>query len=61
MHKFQPRIHLVLVDDLWNSSYGSTLDLRKVKHKTFTFELTSFTAVTAYQNQLVCEFLMTHS
>ena len=54
MHKFQPRIHLVLVDDLWNSSYG-TLDLRKVKHKTFTFELTSFTAVTAYQNQLVCE------
>ena len=60
MHKFQPRIHLVLVDDLWNSSYG-TLDLRKVKHKTFTFELTSFTAVTAYQNQLVCEFLMTDS
>ena len=53
MHKFQPRIHLVLVDDLWNGSYP--LDLRKVKHKTFTFELTSFTAVTAYQNQLVCE------
>ena len=51
MHKFQPRIHLALVDDLWNSGYP--LDIRKVKHKTFTFELTSFTAVTAYQNQLV--------
>ena len=49
MHKYQPRIHLALVDDLWNSSNG-TLDLCKVKHKTFTFELTSFTAVTAYES-----------
>ena len=49
MHKYQPRIHLALVDDLWNSSNG-TLDLCKMKHKTFTFELTSFTAVTAYES-----------
>ena len=50
--KFQPRIHLALVDDSWNCSYG-TPDLHKVKHKTFSFELTSFIAVNAYQNQLI--------
>ena len=51
MHKFQPRIHLVIVSDHWNASHG--IDLSRTKHKTFTFDLTAFTAVTAYQNQLV--------
>ena len=51
MHKFQPRIHLVIVSEQWNASHG--IDLAKMKHKTFTFDLTTFTAVTAYQNQLV--------
>ena len=51
MHKFQPRIHLVIVSDQWNASHG--IDLQRMKHKTFVFDLTAFTAVTAYQNQLV--------
>ena len=52
MHKFQPRIHLVMVSDEWNASHG--IDLTGgMKHKTFIFDLTAFTAVTAYQNQLV--------
>ena len=51
MHKFQPRIHLVVVSDEWNASHG--IDLTGMKHKTFIFDLTAFTAVTAYQNQLV--------
>ena len=51
MHKFQPRIHLVIVSDQWNASHG--IDLTGMRHKTFIFDLTAFTAVTAYQNQLV--------
>ena len=52
MHKFQPRIHLVMVGDEWNTSHG--IDLTGgMKHKTFIFDITAFTAVTAYQNQLV--------
>ena len=53
MHKFQPRIHLVIVSDQWNASHG--IDLQRMKHKTFVFDLTAFTAVTAYQNQLVSQ------
>lgn len=51
MHKFQPRIHLVIVTQQWNASHG--IDLTRMRHKTFIFDLTAFTAVTAYQNQLV--------
>ena len=50
MHKFQPRLHLVLMD-------GPTpvvmTDINQHKHKTWVFSQTVFTAVTAYQNQLV--------
>ena len=50
MHKFQPRIHLILASsrDPW-----AMADWRRCKHKTFVFPETVFTAVTAYQNQLV--------
>ena len=49
MHKFQPRIHLVLT----NKSNRNLSNIEKEKHKTFVFPETAFTAVTAYQNQLV--------
>ena len=51
MHKYQPRVHLVLLENDMNAS--AVDDLSKVKHKTFIFPETVFTAVTAYQNQLV--------
>ena len=56
MHKFQPRLHLVLMD-------GSTpvviTDINQHKHKTWVFSQTVFTAVTAYQNQLVSSTSLT--
>ncbi|XP_037075408.1 T-box transcription factor TBX20-like [Pollicipes pollicipes] len=51
MHKYQPRVHLVLLENDTNPS--SIEDISKVKHKTFIFPETVFTAVTAYQNQLI--------
>lgn len=51
MHRYQPRIHLVRckhADDPLNIT-----DLQKEEHKTFIFPESVFTAVTAYQNQLV--------
>ncbi|GFQ97709.1 t-box transcription factor TBX20 [Trichonephila clavata] len=52
MHKYQPRIHLVL---LRQDSHGSVLisDLEQEKFRTYIFPETVFTAVTAYQNQLI--------
>ena len=56
MHKFQPRLHLVLMD-------GRTpvviTDINQHKHKTWVFSQTVFTAVTAYQNQLVSSTSLT--
>ncbi|XP_023332602.1 T-box transcription factor TBX20 [Eurytemora carolleeae] len=49
MHKFQPRIHLVQVEN----NIKIVDDLKKFKHKTFVFPETMFNAVTAYQNQLI--------
>lgn len=57
MHRYQPRIHLVKCrgkDD--DKSYKIT-DLSKEEHKTFIFPEAIFTAVTAYQNQLVSKFI----
>ena len=51
MHKFQPRLHLILVDGEMGG--GRITDLANHRHKTFIFPETVFTAVTAYQNQLV--------
>ena len=50
MHKFQPRIYLVKRREGHN---GPVTDIEKEKYRTFVFPETQFTAVTAYQNQLV--------
>ena len=50
MHRYQPRIHLVRCKT--NANIQIT-DLDKEEHKTFIFPEAIFTAVTAYQNQLV--------
>lgn len=52
MHRYQPRIHLVRL------SHGQNIpttpkELQEIDHKTFVFSETVFTAVTAYQNQLI--------
>lgn len=51
MHKYQPRIHLVKRPD--SGSMEPIVDLEHEPHKTFVFPEAIFTAVTAYQNQLV--------
>ena len=54
MHKFQPRIHLVLLENgAPVPAPGSITDISALRHKTWVFTQTVFTAVTAYQNQLV--------
>lgn len=50
MHRFQPRIYLVVRPE--GSNHPIT-DIEKEKYRTFIFPETIFTAVTAYQNQLV--------
>lgn len=55
MHKYQPRIHLIL----WRGKESQNLAnapvslLEHEAHKTFIFSETIFTAVTAYQNHSV--------
>ncbi|KAF6215125.1 hypothetical protein GE061_009874 [Apolygus lucorum] len=51
MHKYQPRIHLVK----WRESSSSApiSDLEQEMFKTFVYPEAIFTAVTAYQNQLI--------
>lgn len=49
MHRYQPRIHLVKCRD-----HGAAIkDLEAEQFRSFVFPETVFTAVTAYQNQLV--------
>ncbi|XP_057671765.1 T-box transcription factor TBX20-like isoform X2 [Diorhabda carinulata] len=50
MHKYQPRVHLVKRGD---GATGPINDLENEEYKTFIFPETTFTAVTAYQNQLI--------
>lgn len=50
MHKYQPRVHLMKRGD---GASGHVVDLENEEYKTFIFPETIFTAVTAYQNQLV--------
>lgn len=52
MHKYQPRIHILKRQDTKGFD-TNTVDLNSEEYKTFTFPETQFTAVTAYQNQLV--------
>lgn len=52
MHKYQPRIHLVKRNNESMTGH-SVMDLEAEEYKTFVYPETTFTAVTAYQNQLV--------
>ncbi|XP_037817331.1 T-box protein H15-like isoform X1 [Lucilia sericata] len=52
MHRYQPRIHLVRLCH-GQSIPNTPKDLQEMDHKTFVFPETVFTAVTAYQNQLI--------
>lgn len=52
MHRYQPRIHLVRLTGP-QSVPQSARELQHMDHKTFVFPATVFTAVTAYQNQLI--------
>lgn len=49
MHKYQPRVHIIKKKD----HTASLLNLKSEEFRTFVFVETVFTAVTAYQNQLV--------
>lgn len=49
MHKYQPRVHIIKKKD----HTASLLNLKSEEFRTFIFPETVFTAVTAYQNQLV--------
>ncbi|XP_065214723.1 T-box transcription factor TBX20-like [Planococcus citri] len=49
MHRYQPRIHLVK----YNEHRGPIVDLEAEQFRSFVFPETVFTAVTAYQNQLI--------
>jgi len=52
MHKYQPRIHLIMRRDP-NTANLPITDLESENYRTFVFPETVFTAVTAYQNQLI--------
>ncbi|EGI66893.1 T-box protein H15 [Acromyrmex echinatior] len=52
MHRYQPRIHLIRCRHTDDSNLHIT-DLQKEEYKTFIFPEAIFTAVTAYQNQLI--------
>ena len=50
MHRYQPRVHLVRRLEGDNRPF---VDLESEQFRTYVFPETVFTAVTAYQNQLV--------
>ncbi|XP_050731631.1 T-box transcription factor TBX20-like isoform X2 [Eriocheir sinensis] len=50
MHRYQPRIHLVRLKEGFS---GPITDLEQEDYRTYIFPQTVFTAVTAYQNQLI--------
>ena len=51
MHRFQPRVHLVTRRNPLDTS--PIVDLERENYHTYVFPETVFTAVTAYQNQLI--------
>ena len=55
MHKYQPRLHVVVCDeDVPNTDHDTRVEnLRTELVRQFTFQETSFMAVTAYQNHRV--------
>lgn len=52
MHRYQPRVHLILRKNPHHFN-APVNNIEAELHKTFVFPETVFTAVTAYQNQLV--------
>jgi len=56
MHKYQPRVHVVRCSRP-EMMIRRLEDIDGTQLKTFVFAETAFTAVTAYQNQLVGFFL----
>ena len=52
MHRYQPRIHLVRLGPGQHMPTHPK-ELNNLDYKTFVFPETVFTAVTAYQNQLI--------
>lgn len=54
MHRYQPRFHIVyLQPKANNSAYNVGQECLQNHYRRFIFTETSFTAVTAYQNQRV--------
>lgn len=55
MHRYQPRVHLIR---RLETDARPIIDLEREQFRTYVFPETVFTAVTAYQNQLVsfCPF-----
>ena len=51
MHRYQPRVHLVRRFE--SDTARPIVDLEREQFRTYVFPETIFTAVTAYQNQLV--------
>lgn len=51
MHRYQPRVHLVRRFE--TDTARPIVDLEREQFRTYVFPETIFTAVTAYQNQLV--------
>lgn len=51
MHRYQPRVHLVR--RMEGDTTRPIVDLEREQFRTYVFPETVFTAVTAYQNQLV--------
>ncbi|XP_036414274.1 T-box transcription factor TBX20 [Colossoma macropomum] len=49
MHKYQPRVHIIKKKE----HTASLLNLKSDEFRSFVFTETQFTAVTAYQNQLI--------
>jgi T-box protein 20 len=59
MHRFQPRVHLVM-RNLDHPNNNPVTNLEEEQYHTYIFPETVFTAVTAYQNQLVSLKLSRH-
>eukprot|EP00794_Sanderia_malayensis_P014070 gene14070-15537_t len=58
MHKYQPRLHVVVCDTnapLKENNDGKIEELKKDLVRMFAFKETEFTAVTAYQNHMITQ------
>lgn len=54
MHRYQPRVHIVR--RMEGDTTRPIVDLEREQFRTYVFPETVFTAVTAYQNQLVSAY-----